>query len=171
MKRLDDQNICLNRRSSGNPWTSYITFCLHPRFNFCTRNVKASCSLQAEFWQWTAVHFIPLYLGLMTYGDKKRKIQESLLFRECLLHATNCVAGENSIESPLDNKEIKPVNPKGKHFWIFIARTDAETEAPILWLPHTKSQLIRKNPGCWEALRAAGEAGNRGWDGWMASPT
>ena len=55
-------------------------------------------------------------LGLMTYGDKKRKIQESLLFRECLLHATNCVAGENSIESPLDNKEIKPVNPKGKHF-------------------------------------------------------
>ena len=83
----------------------------------------------------------------MTYCDKKRKTQESLLFRECLLHAMNCAAGENSIESPLDSKEIKPVNPKGNHFWIFIGRTDAETEAPILWPPHTRpSSLGKKNP-------------------------
>ena len=50
------------------------------------------------------------------------------------------------LESPLDCKEIKPVNPKGNQPWIFIGRTDAETEAPILWLPDAKSQLIGKDP-------------------------
>ena len=48
--------------------------------------------------------------------------------------------------SPLDSKEIKPVNPKGNQPWIFIERIDAEAEAPILWPPAEKSQLIRKNP-------------------------
>ena len=43
------------------------------------------------------------------------------------------------LESPLDYKEIKPVNPKGNQFCIFIGRTDAETEAPILWLPDVKN--------------------------------
>ena len=51
---------------------------------------------------------------------------------------------ERSLESPLDCKEIKPVNPKGNQPWIFIGRTDAE--APILWLPDAKSQLIGKDP-------------------------
>ena len=54
---------------------------------------------------------------------------------------------EKTLESPLDNKEIKPVNPKGNQPWIFIGRTDAEAEAPILWPPDAKSQLIRKDPG------------------------
>ena len=49
-------------------------------------------------------------------------------------------------QSPLDSKEIKPVNPKGNQSWIFIARTDAEAEAPILWLPDVKSWLIGKGP-------------------------
>ena len=49
-------------------------------------------------------------------------------------------------ESPLDCKEIKPVNPKGDQSWIFIGRTDAEAEASILWPPHEKSQLTRKGP-------------------------
>ena len=48
--------------------------------------------------------------------------------------------------SPLDCKEIKPVNPKGNQPWIFIGRTDAEAEAPILWPPYGKSWLIRKDP-------------------------
>ena len=51
---------------------------------------------------------------------------------------------EKTLESSLDCKEIKPVNPKGNQPWIFIRRTDAE--APILWLPDAKSQLIRKDP-------------------------
>ena len=52
---------------------------------------------------------------------------------------------EKTHESPLDCKEIKPVNLKGNQSWIFIGRTDAETEAPILWPPNVKSQLIRKD--------------------------
>ena len=47
-------------------------------------------------------------------------------------------------ESPLDYKEIKPVNPKGNQSWIFVGRTDAE--APVLWPPDVNSQLIRKDP-------------------------
>ena len=52
---------------------------------------------------------------------------------------------EKTLESPLDCKEIKPVNPKGNQPWIFIRRTDAEAETPILWPPDVKSQLIRKD--------------------------
>ena len=51
---------------------------------------------------------------------------------------------EKTLESPLDCKEIQPVNPKGNQSWIFIGRTDAEAEAPILWPPNAKSWLIRK---------------------------
>ena len=50
------------------------------------------------------------------------------------------------LESPLDRKEIKPINLKGNQPWIFMARTDAEVEAPILWPPDANSQLIKKDP-------------------------
>ena len=50
------------------------------------------------------------------------------------------------LKSPLGCKEIKPVNPKGNQSWVFIGRTDAEAEAPILWPPHEKSWLIGKDP-------------------------
>ena len=53
---------------------------------------------------------------------------------------------EKTLESPLDSKEIKPVNPKGNQSWIFIGRTDPEAEAPILWPPDAKSCLIVKDP-------------------------
>ena len=53
---------------------------------------------------------------------------------------------EKTLESPLDWKEIKPVNPKGNQPSIFIGRTDAEAEAPIFWPPDAKSQLIGKDP-------------------------
>ena len=53
---------------------------------------------------------------------------------------------EKTPESPLDCKEIQPVNPKGNQSRIFIGRTDAEAEAPILRLPEVKSQLIGKDP-------------------------
>ena len=53
---------------------------------------------------------------------------------------------EKTFECPLDWKEIQPVNPKGSQSWIFIARTDAETEAPILWPPDAKNWLIGKDP-------------------------
>ena len=53
---------------------------------------------------------------------------------------------EKTLKSPLDCKEIQPVNPKGNQPWIFIGRTDAEAEAPIHWLPNAKSLLIWKDP-------------------------
>ena len=53
---------------------------------------------------------------------------------------------EKTPESPLQRKEIKPVNPKGNQPWIFTGRTDTEAEAPILWPPDMKSQLIKKDP-------------------------
>ena len=53
---------------------------------------------------------------------------------------------EKTLESPLDSREIKPVNPKGNQSWIFIGRTDAEAETPILWPPDAKNWLIGKDP-------------------------
>ena len=50
-----------------------------------------------------------------------------------------------TLESPLDCKEIQPVHPKGDQSWVFIGRTDAEAETPLLWPPHAKSQLIGKD--------------------------
>ena len=50
----------------------------------------------------------------------------------------NCGVGE-TLESPLDCKEIQPVHPKGHQSWVFIGRTDAEAEAPVLWPPDEKS--------------------------------
>ena len=68
------------------------------------------------------------------------------------------MVSEKTLESPLDSKEIKPVNPKGNQPWIFIERTDAE--APMLWSPDAKSQLIgKKNP---DAGNNLGQDG-RGW--------
>ena len=46
---------------------------------------------------------------------------------------------EKTLESPLDCKEIQPVHPKGAQSWVFIGRTDAKAETPILWPPHVKS--------------------------------
>ena len=51
-----------------------------------------------------------------------------------------------TLENPLDSKEIKPVNPKGNQPWIFIGRTDAEDETPILWPPDAKDWLTGKDP-------------------------
>ena len=53
---------------------------------------------------------------------------------------------EKTLESPLDSKEIKPVNPKGNQLWIFTEKSDAEAEGPIFWPPDVKSQLIGKDP-------------------------
>ena len=53
---------------------------------------------------------------------------------------------EKTLESPLDSKEIKPVNPKGNQPWIFTGSTDPEAEALILWPPDAKGQLTGKDP-------------------------
>ena len=77
---------------------------------------------------------------------------------------------EKTLESPLDCKEVQPVHPKGNQHRVFIVRTDAEAETPILWLPDAKN-WHSKRPQCWECLKAGGDGDNRRWDGWVASPT
>ena len=53
---------------------------------------------------------------------------------------------EKTLESPLDSKEIQPINPKGNQPWIYSGKTDAEADALILWLPDAKSQLTGEDP-------------------------
>ena len=77
---------------------------------------------------------------------------------------------EKTLESPLDCKEIQPVHPKGNQSWVFIGRIDVEAQSPILCPPDTKSWHL-KRPWFWARLKARGEGDDRGWDGWMASPT
>ena len=78
---------------------------------------------------------------------------------------------EKTFESPLYCKEIELDHPKGNQSWIFMGRTDAADEIPILWPPDAKNWLHLKRPWCWGRLDASGEGDDRGWDGWMASPT
>ena len=78
---------------------------------------------------------------------------------------------KKTLESPLDCKEIQPVHPKWNQSWIFTGRTDAEVEAPVFWPPDVKDLIHWKRLWCWERLKAGGEGDDRGWDGWMASPT
>ena len=77
---------------------------------------------------------------------------------------------EKTLESPLDCKEIQPIHPKGGQSWEFIGRTDTEAETLILWPLHVKSWLIGKDPDAGRDWRQE-EKDDRGWDGWMASPT
>ena len=68
---------------------------------------------------------------------KRRLSAEELMLLNC--------GAEKTLESPLESKEIKPTNPNGNQSWIFIGRTDAEAEAPILWPTDAKSQLLGKD--------------------------
>ena len=87
---------------------------------------------------------------------------------------------EKTLGSLLDCKEIKPAHSKEDQSWVFIGRTDAEAEAPILWPPNVKNWLIGKDPDFGKDWRqeekkkkkkAGGEGDDREWDGWMASVT
>ena len=72
---------------------------------------------------------------------------------------------EKTLESPLDCKEIKPVNSKGNQHWLFFKRTEAVAEVPILWPPNMKSRFIGKDPDAGKNWRQKIEGGSRGWDG------
>ena len=78
---------------------------------------------------------------------------------------------EKTLESPLDCKEIQPTHPKGDQSWVFIGRTDAEAETPILWPPHVKSWLIGKDPDAgrdWgQEEKGTTEDEMAGWHHWL----
>jgi len=92
----------------------------------------------------TKVHlFKAMVFPVVTYGLWELGYKESWASKNRRFWT---VVSEKTLESPLDCKEIQPVNPKGNQSWIFIGRTDVETEAPILWPPDVKSWLIGKDP-------------------------
>ena len=78
---------------------------------------------------------------------------------------------EKTLESPLDCKEIQPVHPKGNQSWIFIERTDAEAETPILWPSGVNNWLIGKDPDVGKDWKREGKGMTEDEDSWMASPT
>ena len=103
--------------------------------------------------------FSSSHVWMWELGHKESWAPKNLCFWTVVL--------EKTLERLLDCKEIKPVNPKGNQSWIFIGRTDAEAEAPLLWSPDVKNWLIGKRPWCWKRLKAGGEGDNRGQDdGW-----
>ena len=106
-----------------------------------------------------AMVFPAVMYGCENWTLKKAESQRIYAFEQWCWRRT-------VVLSPLDCKQIQPVHPKGDQSWVFIGRTDAEAETPILWPPHAESWLW-----CWEGLGSGGEGDNRGWDGWMASPT
>ena len=108
-------------------------------------------------WQFHTVKAM-VFLAVM-YGWESWTIKKAEGWRIDALE----MCWRQTLESPLDSKEIKPISLKGNQPWRFIGRTDAEIEAPILWPPDTKSRLTVKD-WCWESLRAR-EGGGRGWDG------
>ena len=77
---------------------------------------------------------------------------------------------EKTLESPLDCKEIQLVHSKGDQPWVFFGRNYAKAETSVLWPPHVKNSLIGRN-WCFDGLWEGRKGDNRGWDGWMASPT
>ena len=113
--------------------------------------------LQARRLEWAAL----LQDGCESWTIKKAGHQRIDVFWTVVL--------DNTLESHLYNKEIKPVNAKGNKSSIFIGRIDAEAKVPILWPPDAKNWLIRKILTL-EKIEGR-EGSDRKWDGWMASPT
>ena len=138
--------------------------------------LKDSCSLEDKSWQTSKSRDITLPTKVcinQSYGFSNGHVQMwELDHNEGWAPKNWCfwiVVLEKTLESPLDCKEIKPVSPKGNQPWVFIGRTDAEDEAPILWPPDVKKLLIGKDPDAGKDWRWEEKEVTE--DGWMASPT
>ena len=114
----------------------------------------------------TKVHLVEAMVFPVVIMDVRAGLWRKLSTEELML--LKCGVGEEFWES-LGLQGGPPVHPKDQS-WVFIGRTDVEADTPILWPPDVKSWHL-KSPWCWERLKARGEWDNRGWDGWMASPT
>ena len=84
----------------------------------------------------TKVHLVKaMVFPVVMYGCENWTVKKA----ECQRVDDFQLVLEKTLESPLDCKEIQPLHPKGDQSWVFIGRTDAEAETPILWPPHVKS--------------------------------
>ena len=143
------------------------------RKNFFTRIKLAMTNLDSilksrDITLLTKVHIVkfmvfPLVIYRCELDNKESWAPKNWCFQIVML--------EKMLQSPLDCKEIKPVNTKGNQSWIFTGKTDAEVEAPILWLPDVKSWLIRKEPDAgkdWrQEKKRAREDEMVGWHHWL----
>ena len=117
----------------------------------------------------TKVHLVKaLVFQVVMYGCESWIIKKTECQRIWCFWA---VVVEKTLESPSDCKEIKPAHPKGNQSWIFIERTNAEAETPILWLPVVKNWLIGKDPDArkdwrWEE-KGMTEDEMVGWHHWL----
>ena len=105
---------------------------------------------------------------VVMYGGESWMVKKSWVLKNWCFWT---VVLEKTLESPLDCKEIQPVHPKGDQSWVFIGRTDAKAETPILWPPHVKSWLIGKDPNAgkdwrWEE-KGTTEGEMVGWHYWL----
>ena len=108
---------------------------------------------------------------VVVYGCENWAIKKAECQRIFLNFFFLTVVLEKTLKSLLDCKEIQPVNPKGNQSWIFIGRTDAKTETPILWSPDAKNWLIGKDPDAgkdwrWEE-QGTTEDKKVGWHHWL----
>ena len=103
-----------------------------------------------------------MFFPIVMYGYESWTIKKAMPKNWCFW----VVVLEKTFESPLDCKEIQPVNPKGNQSWIFIGGTDAEVETPILWPPYAKNWLTGKNPDAgkdWRQEKGTTEDEMIGW--------
>ena len=116
----------------------------------------------------TKVHTVkPMIFPVVIYGGESWTAKKAEHQR---IDAFKLWCWRRLLRVPLGSKEIKPVNPKGNQPWIFTERTDAEAEAPILWPPDAKSQLIGKDPNAgkdWRQEKRAAEDEMVGWHPWL----
>ena len=109
------------------------------------------------------IYFADKGMSSQSYGFSRSHVQiESWTIKkaECWRIDVFELMLEKTLESPLDCKEIQPVHPKGDQSWIFIGRTNAEAETPLLWPPNLKNWLIWKDPDAENDWRQA-EKGTR----------
>ena len=170
-KRGNRRRCCLDLIKRQNSFSFYPEIASSELFLFCR---KYSISYQHTLWRqiqkwgminfwltWPAkVHLVKaMVFPVVMYGCE-------LDYKESWAPKNWCfwtVVLEKTLESPLDCKEIKPINPKGNQPWIFIERTDAEAETLIFLPPDVKNWLIGKDrPWCWERLMAGGEEDGKG---------
>ena len=128
-----------------------------------------NCGVREDSWESLGLQWNPTSQG---YGFFSSVVwMWELEYKESWAQKKWCfwtVVLEKTLEILLNCKEIKPLHSKGDQSWVFTGRTDIGGETPILWC---QKLTHLKRPWCWERLRAGREGDDRGWDGWMASPT
>ena len=143
--------------------------------------LKDACSLEEKLWptreqlKKQRLYFVNKVLSSQSYDFISSKVQMwELDYKESWVPKNWCfwtVVLEKTLESPLNCKEIKPVHSKGDQSWVFIGRTDAKAEIPILWPSDAKNWLIGKDPDAgrdwrWE-VKGMSEDEVVGWHHWL----